>query len=106
MGKTGLDGTNGKAIKNGQSLEAPSVKVAPAPLEIIPRSIATSGLMAYILVAKFVDHMPFYRQEQQFSRLGVEISRANMTNWAIQPTVRSFCEHYGGIGLSGKARSS
>ena len=38
-------------------------------MEIIPRSIATSGLLAYILVAKFVDHIPFYRQEQQFSAL-------------------------------------
>ncbi|HIC85019.1 MAG TPA: IS66 family transposase, partial [Desulfobacterales bacterium] len=50
-----------KKCEGASSEEAPSVKVAPAPLEIIPRSIATSGLLAYILVAKFVDHMPFYR---------------------------------------------
>jgi len=31
-----------------------------------------------------VDHIPFYRQEQQFLRLGVEISRANMANWAMK----------------------
>lgn len=66
------------------SEKAPSVKVAPAPLELVKGSIATAGLLAHILVAKFVDHMPFYRQEQQFLRLGVEISRVNMTNWAMQ----------------------
>ena len=73
-----------KKCEGTSSEETPSVKVAPAPLELIKGSIATAGLLAYILVAKFVDHLPFYRQEQQFLRLGVDISRANMANWAMQ----------------------
>ena len=39
--------------------EGPTVKVAPPPAQIIPKSIATAGLLAHILVAKFVDHLPF-----------------------------------------------
>ena len=73
-----------KKCEGTTSEETPSVKIAPAPLELIPGSMATPGLLAYILTAKFVDHIPFYRQEQQFARLGVDISRTNMSNWAIK----------------------
>ncbi len=60
------------------------VKIAPVPKQIIPKSIATAGLLAYILTAKFCDALPFYRQERQFERIGAEISRANMCNWAMK----------------------
>jgi len=73
-----------KECEGSSSEEEPSVKVVPSPPELIPGSIVTAGLLAYILTAKFVDHIPFYRQEQQFLRLGVEISRANMANWAMK----------------------
>lgn len=62
----------------------PTVKVAPAPVQLIPKAIASGGLMAHILTAKFVDSLPFYRQEQQFSRLRAEISRATMCRWAMR----------------------
>jgi transposase len=39
--------------------------------------------MAYIFVSKFLDSLPFARQEKRFARLGMEISRANMCNWMI-----------------------
>jgi transposase len=52
------------------------------PDQIIPKCIGTPGLIAFVLVAKFVDHIPFYRQEKQFLRIGVDISRATMCNWA------------------------
>jgi len=61
-----------------------AVKVAPLPAQIIPQGIATPGLLAYIITSKFVDSLPFYRQEKMFERIGVEISRASMANWAIQ----------------------
>ena len=64
--------------------EGPTVKIAPVPPRIILRSIATPGLLAHILTAKFIDHTPFYRQEKQFQRLGVEISRTSMCSWAMQ----------------------
>lgn len=53
-------------------------------MQLIPKAIASGGLMAHILCAKFVDALPFYRQEQQFSRLGADISRATMCRWAMQ----------------------
>jgi transposase len=36
--------------------------------------LATAGLPAYVVIAKFCDALPFYRQEKQFLRLGIEIS--------------------------------
>ena len=74
------------ACKNCEGVEdnGPTVKIAPVPQQIIPKSIASPGLLAHILTGKFIDHTPFYRQEKQFVRLGVEISRTSMCNWAMQ----------------------
>ena len=68
----------------GIETEGSTVKIAPPPKQILPKSIASAGLLAQIVTAKFVDALPFYRQEKQFSRLGYEISRTNMANWIIQ----------------------
>jgi transposase len=55
---------------------------APLPPCILERSIATPGLVAQILVAKYVDHLPLYRQQAIYrSRHGVELSRQNMGQW-------------------------
>ncbi len=62
----------------------PTVKIAPVPPQIIPKGIASAGLLAHILVGKFEDALPFYRQEKQFARLNVEISRTTMCNWAMK----------------------
>jgi transposase len=64
--------------------DAQPVRIAPVPARIIPKSIATPGLLAHVLTGKFVDHMPFYRQEKMFARLGVDIGRATLCNWAMQ----------------------
>ena len=64
--------------------EGATVKIAPVPPQIIPKSIASGGLLAHILTAKFEDALPFYRQEKQFTRLGVDLGRATMCNWAIK----------------------
>lgn len=61
-----------------------TIKIAPVPPQIIPKGIASGGLLAHILTAKFDDALPFYRQEKQFARLGVEIGRATMCNWAMK----------------------
>lgn len=68
----------------GANDEGATVKIAPLPARILPKSLATAGLLAHVLTAKFVDALPFYRQEKQFSRLGVEINRASMCNWAMK----------------------
>ena len=74
------------ACKNCEGIESdgPTVKIAAAPVELIPKSIATSGLLAHLLVAKFEDALPFYRQEKIFGRMGIELSRATMCNWAVK----------------------
>jgi transposase len=60
------------------------VKISPVPLALFPKSIATSALLAQITTAKFVDHVPLYRQETQFRRLGVPLGRATMAGWMIR----------------------
>lgn len=64
--------------------DGPTVKIAPVPLQIIPKSIASPGLLAHVLTGKFVDSLPFYRQEKQFSRIGVDLTRSSMCNWAMK----------------------
>lgn len=61
-----------------------TVKIAPLPPQILPKGIASGGLLAHIITAKFCDALPFYRQEKQFARLGVELNRATMCNWAMK----------------------
>jgi len=64
--------------------DGPTVKTAPMPRQLIPQGIVTPGLLAYILVGKFADGLPFYRQSAMFGRLGVDISRATMSGWALR----------------------
>lgn len=56
---------------------------APMPAPVIPGSLASPSAVAYIMVQKYLDAMPLYRQEQQFARLGVELSRQTLANWII-----------------------
>lgn len=51
---------------------------------LIPKSFASPGLLAYLFVSKFEDHLPFYRMERILARLGVELPRATMCNWVIK----------------------
>ena len=74
----------------GVEAEEPAVKIAPLPEQLIPKSIATPGLLAHVFTAKFVDALPFYRQEGQFRRLGVDLPRSTMCGWAIKAANR--CE--------------
>jgi len=64
--------------------ENPVFRIAPTPPTMIPGGIATAGLLAFIFVNKFVDHLPFYRQEKRFERIGAHISRQNMSNWSLK----------------------
>ncbi len=56
--------------------------VAPAPKRILSNSFASAGLLTNILLSKYADHLPLYRQEQIFKvRYGVELSRKTMCDW-------------------------
>jgi len=54
---------------------------APAPSRPIERGIAGPGLLAHILVAKFADHLPLYRQSVIYAREGVDLDRALLASW-------------------------
>ena len=64
------------------------VKTAPMPNPALPGSIASPSAIAYVMSQKFVSGMPLYRQEQDFERLGIKISRQTMANWMIQASDR------------------
>jgi transposase len=61
--------------------DSPAVKIKPPEPQIIPRSIAGASLLSNIMIQKFQDHVPFHRQETIFKRIGVEISKQDMSNW-------------------------
>jgi len=64
----------------------PAVQTAPAVPAIIPKGIATASLLSTVFANKFIDHLPYYRQEQRFKRQGVKISRQDMSNWQLKCT--------------------
>jgi transposase len=59
--------------------------IAPAPAQVAEHSLAAPGLLAQLLVSKYADHLPFYRQEQIFwQRHGVYLARQQMVQWTAQ----------------------
>lgn len=56
----------------------------PAPTRPIPRGLAGPGLLAHILVAKYDDHLPLYRQGEIFARHGADIPRSTLIDWCGQ----------------------
>jgi transposase len=65
-------------------VEGPGVIIAPMPDHPIERCKADVGLLSYIIVSKFADHLPLYRQNGIFAREGVDIPRATQTSWILQ----------------------
>ena len=57
---------------------------APHPESLLRGSLVSPSLEAAIMNAKYVNAVPLYRQEQEFERYGLHISRQNMANWTIQ----------------------
>ena len=60
------------------------VRIAPRQDQILPKSIAHRSLIADVVVRKFVDGLPFYRQEAIYAREGIDLSRQTMSGWVIQ----------------------
>lgn len=54
---------------------------APAPERPITGGMATEALLAHVLVSKFADHLPLYRQSQIFARQDIKLDRATLANW-------------------------
>jgi transposase len=72
---------------------------AEAPSRPIERGIAGPGLLAHVLVSKFGDHLPLYRQSEIYAREGVELGRSTLadwvggTSWLFEPLVEMLRRH-------------
>jgi len=66
---------------------------APVDAHVIDKGIPTTGLLAQVLISKFADHLPLYRQEAIFARAGLGIARSTLAQWVgscgvqLQPLV-------------------
>lgn len=71
---------------------------APVPAHVIDKGIPTAGLLAQVLVGKFMDHLPLYRQEAVFARAGHLIARSTLAQWVgecgaqLQPLVQALAD--------------
>jgi transposase len=57
---------------------------APSPASRLARGLAAPGLLAYVIVSKFCDHLPLYRCERILARFGVPIARSTLCDWLAQ----------------------
>ena len=60
------------------------ITTAAMPERPIDKGIAGPGLLSYIIVSKYVDHLPLYRLEQMFKRYQIHINRSTMAGWIAQ----------------------
>jgi transposase len=58
-----------------------AVVQAPAPGRIVEGGIPTEALIAQVLVAKYADHLPLYRQAQIYARQGIQLDRSTLADW-------------------------
>jgi transposase len=61
-----------------------SIAQAPAPALPIRRGLATAGMLAHVLVGKYCDHLPLYRQAEIYARNGIELDRSTLADWVGQ----------------------
>lgn len=62
----------------------PQIVTASKPLQPIEKGLAAPGLLSYIIVSKYGDHLPMHRLERILQRHGIEIARSTMCDWAAQ----------------------
>jgi len=76
-----------------------TVVQAPAPSRPIERSYAGPGLLAHVVVSKYCDHLPLYRQSQIYARSGLELDRATLADWVgalsslVEPLIAALARH-------------
>ena len=61
-----------------------TLQQAPAPERLLARGLATPGLVAHVLVSRYCDHLPLYRQSKILTRHGAELSRSTLCDWVGQ----------------------
>jgi transposase len=71
-----------KYIRNKYALPADrGIVIGELPTLPLPKANAGASLLSHIIISKFVDHLPFYRQVQQFKRQGVTIAESTISGW-------------------------
>ena len=79
-----------------QDIEQPII-IAPMPSRVIPKGIPSARLLAYLIIGKFIQHLPYYRQIQIFQRIGVNIQSNTINGWIqrvcilLKPLYDEFC---------------
>jgi transposase len=71
------------AAKNGEG-----VKIADLPERVIDKGIPGAGLLASILVDKYIDHLPLYRQKQRFARENIQIASSTIEGWTKEALLK------------------
>jgi transposase len=71
----------------------------PAPARLIEGGLPTETMIAHVLVGKYADHLPLYRQSQIYARQGIELDRSTLADWVgraaaeLQPVHERLFEH-------------
>ena len=79
-----------------------AVVQAPAPARLIEGGLPTETLVAQVLVSKYADHLPLYRQSQIYARQGIELDRSTLADWVgsaaaeLRPLHERLFEHLKG----------
>ena len=76
-----------------------AITQAPAPAMPTPRGRATPGMLSHLLVAKYCDHLPLYRQSEIYAREGLNLDRSTLGDWVgqavwlLDPVVAAIRQH-------------
>lgn len=60
---------------------------APAPPQAVEKSLAGEGLLAHVIVSKYVDHLPLHRLDGIFAREGIDLSRSTLCDWVADVAI-------------------
>jgi len=73
-----------RSCEQSAAESGPQIVTADKPLSPIEKGLAGPGLLSYVIVSKYGDHLPLHRLERILKRHGIEISRSTMCDWARQ----------------------
>ena len=73
-----------KACEAKAAEGGPQIQTAEKPLSPIEKGLAAPGLIAHVIVSRFCDHMPYYRQAKMLQRAGIDLSRSTQCDIAAQ----------------------
>ena len=72
-----------KYVCNSKQCHDETICIPALPARLLPHSNASPSLVADIITKKYIDHLPLYRQEQQWMRLSIDLPRSQMCNWLM-----------------------